>query len=148
MVIPASKSYHSFCRLYFGSHSKIGTKYSNVFFVFIKPFGSCDIGLNGSSGKKVSLHFDLNFTTKLLGAEKFTPCPFGDEEELVLSLSMVTKEKKKQLCMNTHNKQARGKISISPLCFCSFFWIIYILFSVFSVLCRELESMVVLYIEG
>ena len=105
MVIPASKSYHSFCRLYFGSHSKIGTKYSNVFFVFIKPFGSCDIGLNGSSGKKVSLHFDLNFTTKLLGAEKFTPCPFGDEEELVLSLSMVTKEKKKTI-MYEYTQQA------------------------------------------
>lgn len=96
MVIPASTSYLSFCRLYFGSHSKIGTKYCNVFFVFIKPFGSCDIGLNGSSGKKVSLHLQLNLRKKLLGAEKFTPRPFG-VEEFVLSLSMVTKPSKQEV---------------------------------------------------
>jgi len=108
MVIPASTSYFSFCISYFGSHSKIGTKYSNNFFVFSKRFGSCDIGLNGSSGKKVSLHFDLNFEPKPLGVEKFTPRPFGEEVELVIVFSIVTK---KQLYVNenTHNKQGRSK---------------------------------------
>lgn len=127
MVIPASTSYLSFCRLYFGSHSKIGTKYSNIFFVFIKPFGSCDIGLNGSSGKKVSLQFDLNLRKKLLGAEKFTPRPFGEEEEFVIALSIITKENSS--LWNTH----KDKIFLFR-------------YFIFSDLSRDPEGMVV-YIE-
>lgn len=106
MVIPASTSYLSFCISYFGSHSKIGTKYSNNFFVFIKRFGSCEIGLNGSSGKKVSLHFVLNFEPKPLGAEKFTPRPLGEEVELVIVFSIVTT---KQLYMKEYTQQARKR---------------------------------------
>lgn len=71
MVIPARRSNLKRLRSYFGSQSKTGTKYCNVFQA-LRDGSNCLKPPNGSSGKRVSFSLDLNVLVKPLGAENLT----------------------------------------------------------------------------